>query len=118
MRVARLTSRLLGRSRFAPGALGWLDPAADPDPGPGGGVRARGDEQVRDRCPSRIPHSGDKGDEAGEFAAIDSAAQARNPVLAKSGRAAALAGEPCFGADMWFLLGAGKALLDMRPTRM
>ena len=81
-------------------------------------MRARGDEQVRDRGPSRVPQCADKGDEAGEFAAIDGAAQVRNPVLAKSGRAAALAGDPCFGADMSFLLGAGKALLDMRPTRL
>jgi hypothetical protein len=37
-------SRLqLARSRLAPGASGWLDPAADPDPGPSAEMRACGD---------------------------------------------------------------------------
>jgi hypothetical protein len=37
------------RPRLAPGASRWPDPAADPDFGPDGGVRACGDEQVARR---------------------------------------------------------------------
>jgi hypothetical protein len=41
-------SRLqLARSRLAPGASGWLDPAVDPDPRPSAEMRACGEHQGR-----------------------------------------------------------------------
>jgi hypothetical protein len=45
-------SRLqLVRGRLALGALGWLDPAADPDPGPSAEMRACGDLRDWARAP-------------------------------------------------------------------